>query len=101
MEKDSYLPIPVYRVMDRQGNIIDAEQQPIFSEETIVKMYKTMTLLNVMDKILYESQRQGENCKLTNAVHFLIITSVVTSTRIIDFISQICTEGIPISTYIL
>lgn len=46
--------------MDRQGNIIIPEQEPKFSEETIVKMYKNMTLLNAMDKILYESQRQGK-----------------------------------------
>jgi len=25
----------------------------------VIKMYKDMTLLNTMDKILYESQRQG------------------------------------------
>lgn len=46
--------------MDRQGNIIIPDQDPNFSEETVVKMYKNMTLLDVMDKILYESQRQGE-----------------------------------------
>lgn len=46
--------------MDRQGNIIIPEHEPKFSEETVVKMYKSMTLLGVMDKILYESQRQGE-----------------------------------------
>lgn len=28
-------------------------------EETITKLYKGMTLLNTMDRILYESQRQG------------------------------------------
>lgn len=28
-------------------------------EETVTKMYHDMTLLNTMDKILYESQRQG------------------------------------------
>jgi len=29
------------------------------SKEIVVKMYKDMTLLNTMDHILYESQRQG------------------------------------------
>jgi 2-oxoisovalerate dehydrogenase E1 component alpha subunit len=29
------------------------------SKEMVVKMYKDMTLLNTMDRILYESQRQG------------------------------------------
>lgn len=46
--------------MDRQGNIINPEEDPKLPEEIIVKMYKDMTLLNIMDKILYESQRQGK-----------------------------------------
>lgn len=29
------------------------------NRETMVKLYKKMTLLNTMDRILYESQRQG------------------------------------------
>ncbi|XP_049820083.1 2-oxoisovalerate dehydrogenase subunit alpha, mitochondrial isoform X2 [Aethina tumida] len=52
-------PIPVYRVMDRQGNVIHEKEDPKLPQNTILKMYKDMTLLNVMDKILYESQRQG------------------------------------------
>ena len=28
-------------------------------KDTVLKMYRDMTLLNTMDKILYESQRQG------------------------------------------
>lgn len=64
IKKASYPSIPVYRVMDRQGNIIIPEDEPKLSEDIIVKMYKNMTLLNVMDKILYESQRQGEDFKL-------------------------------------
>ena len=27
--------------------------------DTLIKMYKSMTMLNSMDKVLYESQRQG------------------------------------------
>lgn len=57
--KDTYAPIPVYRVMDRQGNIIHVEEEPILSTETLVKMYKDMKLLGILDKILYEAQRQG------------------------------------------
>lgn len=58
--KHSYQAIPVYRVMDRQGNVINPEEDPNLPPETIIKMYKDMTLLNAMDKILYESQRQGK-----------------------------------------
>lgn len=44
--------------MDRNGDVIVPSQDPGLDQETIVKMYKTMTLLNTVDKILYESQRQ-------------------------------------------
>ena len=45
--------------MDNDGNVIHPEQDPDLGEEKLVHMYKSMTLLNTMDKILYESQRQG------------------------------------------
>lgn len=59
LQPDDYQGIPVYRVMDRQGKIIKPEQDPQLSKDMVQKMYRTMTLLNTMDKILYESQRQG------------------------------------------
>lgn len=51
--------IPVYRVMNRKGEIIEASEDPKLDQKTVIKMYHDMTLLNTMDKILYESQRQG------------------------------------------
>lgn len=52
-------PIPIYRVMDRNGQILDKSQEPNLSKEFVQKMFRNMVLLNTMDKILYESQRQG------------------------------------------
>lgn len=52
-------PLSVYRVLDRNGNIYDKTQEPEFCQEFVQKMYRDMITLNVMDKILYESQRQG------------------------------------------
>ncbi|KAM6032851.1 2-oxoisovalerate dehydrogenase subunit alpha, mitochondrial [Theristicus caerulescens] len=51
--------IPVYRVMDRQGHIVNPAEDPQLPKELVLKLYRTMTLLNTMDRILYESQRQG------------------------------------------
>ncbi|KAM4696666.1 2-oxoisovalerate dehydrogenase subunit alpha, mitochondrial [Rhinophrynus dorsalis] len=51
--------IPIYRVMDRQGQIINPSEDPNIPKEKVLKFYHTMTLLNTMDRILYESQRQG------------------------------------------
>lgn len=56
---ESYEGIPVYRVMDRDGSIIHSDQDPNLGEEQTVKIYKGMAMLNTMDRILYESQRQG------------------------------------------
>jgi 2-oxoisovalerate dehydrogenase E1 component alpha subunit len=57
--KDTVGAIPAYRVMDRKGAIIDPRENPNLPAETLLKMYKDMRMLNTMDKILYESQRQG------------------------------------------
>lgn len=59
LEPDSYDGIPVYRVMDREGAVIDTTHDPKLGDDELIRMYKAMTMLNTMDKILYESQRQG------------------------------------------
>lgn len=45
--------------MNREGVIEDASQDPKLSQEIVEKMLRSMLSLNTMDKILYESQRQG------------------------------------------
>ena len=50
---------PIYRVLDMAGKVIRPDQDPKLDQETVTKMYKDMTMLNTMDRILYESQRQG------------------------------------------
>lgn len=45
--------------MDRNGVIEEKSQDPNLSREVVEKMFRNMVLLNTMDKILYESQRQG------------------------------------------
>jgi len=59
LQPDVYNGIPIYRVMDRNGVVFDETHDPRLSDEELVKWYKSMTMLNTMDKILYESQRQG------------------------------------------
>jgi len=54
-----YEGIPIYRVMSREGEVMHSEQDPNLPDDELLKMYKSMTSLNTMDKILYESQRQG------------------------------------------
>lgn len=52
-------PMPIYRVLGRDGKVYDKSQEPKFCQEFVQKMYRDMVSLNIMDKILYESQRQG------------------------------------------
>jgi len=59
LKPDEYNGIPIYRVMDNEGGVIHPEQDPGLDDDHLIHMYKSMTLLNTMDKILYESQRQG------------------------------------------
>lgn len=51
--------LPIYRVMDEQGEILQSAEDPQLPQETLTRMYRSMVALNSMDRILYESQRQG------------------------------------------
>lgn len=51
--------IPTYRVMNREGKILNNSQDPQLGEGLCIRMYKNMAMLNTMDKILYDAQRQG------------------------------------------
>ncbi|XP_012936796.1 2-oxoisovalerate dehydrogenase subunit alpha, mitochondrial [Aplysia californica] len=59
LDPDSVEGIPVYRALNHDGTFIDESQDPKLDEATVIKMYKDMTLLNTMDRVLYDSQRQG------------------------------------------
>ncbi|XP_052700860.1 2-oxoisovalerate dehydrogenase subunit alpha, mitochondrial-like [Crassostrea angulata] len=59
LDPDEEAGIPVYRVMNSEGEMTEKSEDPKIDKTTILKMYRDMTLLNSMDKILYESQRQG------------------------------------------
>jgi len=50
--------IPTFRILDNHGNI-KTENAPKLSDEELVEIYKKMSLLSKMDKILLQSQRQG------------------------------------------
>jgi 2-oxoisovalerate dehydrogenase E1 component alpha subunit len=52
-------PIKSYRVMDHTGKVLDPKYEPKLPKETILKCYKDMLMLNTMDGLLYEAQRQG------------------------------------------
>ncbi|KAJ1337915.1 2-oxoisovalerate dehydrogenase E1 component alpha subunit [Microdochium nivale] len=51
--------MPTYRVVDQDGSIVDESFVPDISEEEIVKLYKTMLGISIMDLIMFDAQRQG------------------------------------------
>ncbi|GAM25153.1 hypothetical protein SAMD00019534_083280, partial [Acytostelium subglobosum LB1] len=51
--------IPCYTVMDQNGVVNPPSADPNFSQEMVTKMYSTMLMLNTMDSIFYDVQRQG------------------------------------------
>ncbi|KAJ1876327.1 hypothetical protein LPJ71_011539, partial [Coemansia sp. S17] len=51
--------IPTYQVMDTDGRVLDAANEPQMSKDEARHIYKNMLILNAMDQILYEAQRQG------------------------------------------
>ncbi|VVC88066.1 unnamed protein product [Leptidea sinapis] len=59
LNEKTYDPIPIYRVLDKNGNVLISSEEPNIDKDTLLNMYKTMIQLYQMDKILYESQRQG------------------------------------------
>ncbi|KAI1721718.1 dehydrogenase e1 component domain-containing protein [Ditylenchus destructor] len=57
--RDVAQPFPIYRMTNAQGEFIDRSQESLFSKDMLIDIYRCMSKLNAMDKILYDSQRQG------------------------------------------
>jgi 2-oxoisovalerate dehydrogenase E1 component alpha subunit len=52
--------MPTYRIMDQSGNLVDKSRDPIdISDAEILKMYRDMLTISIMDPIMYQAQRQG------------------------------------------
>ncbi|XP_002165745.2 2-oxoisovalerate dehydrogenase subunit alpha, mitochondrial isoform X1 [Hydra vulgaris] len=67
--------IPVYQVLNASGEVKNKDEDPKVEKSVLVNVYKMMIQLNSMDKILYESQRQGRisfymTCYGEEAIHF-------------------------------
>ncbi|RMY00211.1 hypothetical protein D0868_09128, partial [Hortaea werneckii] len=56
-EKDA---MPTFRILDQDGVIVDKSQNhPETSKEELLKMYKDMVTVSIMDIIMFDAQRQG------------------------------------------
>lgn len=58
INQESYESIPIYRILKPSGKP-ELPRNEKLNETYLIKMYRSMMTINIMDKILYESQRQG------------------------------------------
>jgi 2-oxoisovalerate dehydrogenase E1 component alpha subunit len=56
----TYPAIPTYRVMDSDGNIVDNTRDPQSAPDSdILTWYRNMLTVSILDRVMYDSQRQG------------------------------------------
>jgi 2-oxoisovalerate dehydrogenase E1 component alpha subunit len=51
--------LPTYRVVDQDGKIVDESFKADLSDEEIIKLYRNMLMISIMDVIMFDAQRQG------------------------------------------
>jgi 2-oxoisovalerate dehydrogenase E1 component alpha subunit len=52
--------MPTFRILDQSGQIVDKSRSPPpLSDADIIKMYKDMLTVSIMDPIMFQAQRQG------------------------------------------
>lgn len=51
--------LPTYRVVDQDGQIVDADFKVDISDEEVETLYRNMLLISIMDVIMFDAQRQG------------------------------------------
>ncbi|KAI1472789.1 thiamine diphosphate-binding protein [Daldinia caldariorum] len=54
-----YPALPTYRAVDQHGNIVDNSFKPDLGEEEVVKLYRDMLTISIMDPVMFDAQRQG------------------------------------------
>jgi 2-oxoisovalerate dehydrogenase E1 component alpha subunit len=56
---NSALKIPMYQVLNAQGEIVEGAKEPQLDKETALKMFDTMQFIRVLDERMVAAQRQG------------------------------------------
>lgn len=54
-----YSAMPTYRVLDQHGTVVDPAFNPDLSDAEVVKLYRDMLTVSIMDAIMFDAQRQG------------------------------------------
>ncbi|KAL1306101.1 hypothetical protein AAFC00_004218 [Neodothiora populina] len=57
---DEKSALPTYRILDQDGVVVDKiREPPDISDGEVLKMYKDMITVSIMDLIMFDAQRQG------------------------------------------
>ncbi|KPM35064.1 2-oxoisovalerate dehydrogenase subunit alpha, mitochondrial [Neonectria ditissima] len=56
---ESYPALPTYRVVDQHGVVVDSSFTPDIGDEEVIRLYKDMVFISIMDLIMFDAQRQG------------------------------------------
>ncbi|RGP71376.1 2-oxoisovalerate dehydrogenase e1 alpha subunit [Fusarium sporotrichioides] len=56
---ESYPALSTYRVVDQHGVVVDESFKPDISNEEVIRLYKDMVFISIMDLIMFDAQRQG------------------------------------------
>lgn len=56
---NAYDGIPMYSILNKGGKLADGVEEPKLDKDLLVRMYSKMVQMNIIDQIMYESQRQG------------------------------------------
>lgn len=51
--------LPTYRAVDQHGAVVDPTFVPDLSDAEVVKLYRDMLTVSIMDLIMFDAQRQG------------------------------------------
>jgi 2-oxoisovalerate dehydrogenase E1 component alpha subunit len=58
-QPSQYPALPTYRVVDQDGAVVDQNFAPDLSNEQVIKLYRDMLTVSIMDVIMFDAQRQG------------------------------------------
>lgn len=58
-QPSSHDAMPTYRAVDQNGDVVDSSFKPDLTDDEVIKLYKDMLLVSIMDLIMFDSQRQG------------------------------------------
>jgi 2-oxoisovalerate dehydrogenase E1 component alpha subunit len=58
-QPSTYPTLPTYRAVDQHGEVVDASFEPDLSDEAVIKLYRDMLTVSIMDLVMFDAQRQG------------------------------------------